>query len=98
MNLSVTYDTNFIRIFRLPTEYPKGFCFGGGYPVQMQLVDWFNPLPPLAFDSKPRTLKIEHREEIVDKLREFIREKPYFKDYPDHKFLAITDYGEAFIV
>ncbi len=39
----VTDMTNFMRIFRLPLQYPKGFCFGGGYSVEMQLVDWFNP-------------------------------------------------------
>jgi hypothetical protein len=49
MKLIITEATNFLRVFRLPNNFPSGYCFGGGYPVTMQLVDWFNAFPQEDF-------------------------------------------------
>ena len=28
--MKINADQNFIRIFEIPEEYPRGFCFGDG--------------------------------------------------------------------
>jgi len=88
--LKITYEENFIRIFRLPKEYPSDFCFGGGHPVAMQLVDWFNPIGP---NEIPEDIDLE---EIRKKIREFVKGKVYY--WPRYKYLAITDYEDAFLI
>lgn len=80
---------NFMRIFRLPTDFPSDYCFSGGHPVEFQLVDWFNPIEP---DTLKKVDLSKHREMI----REFVRGKVYFD--PSVKYLAIADYGDAFLI
>ncbi len=41
MKYKVTEATNFLRVFCLPDEYPSEYCFGGGHPVEIKLIDWF---------------------------------------------------------
>lgn len=84
-----TYENNFGRVFELPESYPSGFCFGGGRPVQMQMVDWFNPWPldPMN-DKSPDTW-----EEVVAILRPFLMGKKYVK--PGRRYILITDFGES---
>ena len=84
----ITSENNFIRIFRLPELLPPGFyCFGGGKKVVFWIVDWFSLDPDLL-------IKTEERRR--DTIREFIKGKVYYD--PNSKFLAITDYGEAFLI
>lgn len=98
---TITEMNNFCRILRLPTSYPEDYCFGGGHPVQCQLVDWFNPIPPkdgCSFDDYPRTIEADEMETIRGMLRDFIREKVYVTSYPTRKFILVADYGDAFLV
>jgi hypothetical protein len=89
--------TNFLRVFRLPKTYPEGFCFGGGYPVTMQLVDWFNPFPTNEiYGNKIKRIEGEEYENHIEMLKDFIKGKNYF----DNKstYLAIADYGDSFVI
>ncbi len=55
MNYQVNGFNNFCRVFQLPVEYPKGYCFGGGLSTTFVMVDWFNPvseLPRWAISEK----------------------------------------------
>ena len=36
--------------------------------------------------------------EIRQRLRDFIKDKVYVKSHPNHKFIMVTDYGDAFMV
>ena len=86
----ITSENNFIRVFRLPELFPPDFyCFGGGKEVGFWLVDWFNPVP----DAMIENFNTEKHREMI---REFIKGKIYYD--PNYKFLAITDYGEAFLI
>ena len=82
---------NFCRVFELPSEYPRGFCFGGGKPVNFQMVDWFNPIPTEDLHSGKDTTWIEY--EV--KLREFLKDKIYVKS--GRKYILITNFNESFI-
>ena len=84
----ITSENNFIRIFRLPEVLPSDFCFDGGQAVTFWLVDWFS----LDTDTLSKT-SIEMIEEVI---RKFVKGKIYY--HPNFKFLAITDYGEAFLI
>jgi hypothetical protein len=95
----ITEETNFMRVFRLPLEYSRGFCFGGGYSVEIQLVDWFKPFEPQDFwYHKQKELTQDEMETHRNLIRDFIKPKVYVKNFPGHQFLAITDYGDAFII
>ena len=97
MKFTVTADTNFIRIFQMPQEFPSDFCFQGGHDVNFNLVDWFNPIDQMSFwGGKEIVLQGEYLEEKRDKIARFIKTKKYF----DHnfKYLAMTDYGDVFII
>lgn len=99
MKVIVNDINNFCRVFQLPSEFPEGFCFGGGLPTTFQMVDWFNPIP--AFDDEfnfllPKTLEGAELEASREMLKDFIRGKGYFN--PLATFLIITDYGDAFLV
>ena len=39
-----------VQVFKLPIEVKKGFCFNGGIPVEITLVDFFR-LGDIGFDS-----------------------------------------------
>ena len=53
----ITGKNNFCRVFELPNEYPKGFCFGGGHQVLFLIVDWFNPVNPMDMPAFGGTIK-----------------------------------------
>jgi hypothetical protein len=90
--IKITKATNFVRVFRLPDEYPSGYCFDGERPVKMQMVDWFNPsMAGREYDFGGA----EHQKHIAE-LRNFIRGKGYFD--PSHTYLLLTDYGDAIVV
>lgn len=83
-----TEMTNFCRVFELPDTFPGGFCFNGGHPVTMMMVDWFNPWPTENFKLKDTTW-----DEVVKILRPWLKERCYVK--PGKKYLLITDFGES---
>ncbi len=101
MKFTITEINNFCRILRLPNTYPGDYCFGEGYQVQCQLVDWFNPIPPKegkSFDEYPRIIEEDEMEQIRQRLRNFIKEKCYVRSHLGHKFILVADYGDAFMV
>ncbi len=73
-------------VFRLPKTLPNGFCFGGGYAVNFQMVDWFEVAP------HPMT----GQEMTPDVIRGFIREKRYYN--PGDNYLVLVRDGTVFIV
>ena len=84
-----TQETNFGRVFELPDSYPHGYCFGGGKPIQMLMVDWFNPWPDsLMVENPPETWA-----EVVEMLRPWLMQKRYVK--PGRRYLLVTDFGEC---
>ena len=93
----VTYDRNFIRIIKLPERYPEDYCFGGGHDFIVRIIDWFNPHDQLKLANEGNFILegeklFEHREEI----REFIKEKSWY--LPEHDYLALTSYGDIFLI
>lgn len=92
--MKITVKTNFMRIFELPIEYPRGFCHSGGKPVVFVMVDWFNPYPEPHL--LPKRLSLEEAETLRNEIRDFIRSKNYF--VKGHQYLVVTDYGDAFII
>jgi hypothetical protein len=84
-------DHNFGRVFELPDHYPEGFCFGGGKPVQMLMVDWFNPWPNSPFDER----EFNTWAEVVTELRPWLAKKIYVK--PGKRYILITDFGESLV-
>jgi len=104
----VTGWTNFCRVFELPDEkeYPKGYCFGGGIPVQMIMVDWFNPVEGVGqpgvskevwiekfknLDGMERTITMK---ELKESLKPFLLKKNYVK--MGKKYLVLCNFGAAF--
>ena len=99
MKFMITAATNFIRIFCLPDIFPEGYCFQGGYPVNIQLIDWFNPFDVQKFwntDAQEFESTDEQYQNHIDDLRKFIKEKCYFDN--KYTYLAITDYGDSFTI
>ena len=96
MKFELTHHNNFLRVFQLPTSYPDEFCFGGGLNITFKMVDWFNPLATLDFYETPKILEGEELEDLRRLLKNFISKKLYI--VPGHKYLAITDYGDSFII
>lgn len=97
MPFHITERNNFIRIFRIPNEFPSDFCFGGGHPVNFQLLDWFNPIPQEDLGSdKIKTLTEEEMQKHREAIREFIKVKNYYD--PEFKFLALSDYSDVFLI
>ncbi len=92
--LKITEATNFLRLFILPSNYPGGYCFDGPKPVVFRMVDWFNPFGGGSVVSKELTL--EELKEKQNETREFISSKKYFDT--SNVYLAVTDYGDAFII
>lgn len=99
MKFKITYATNFMRIFWLPNEFPSGFCFGGGFPVAIRIVDWFNPFDQQDFwGDKTKEFDAADEEYLkhIEGLKIFIKEKRYFDSH--YTYMALTDYGDAFII
>jgi hypothetical protein len=93
----VNANQNFIRIFRLPEVYPEGYCFAGGHEVTFKLIDWFYPLDQTGFyNNQDVLLDGDMIEEHHVKIREFIKGKIYYNS--QYAYLAITDYGDAFLI
>lgn len=99
MKYTITYATNFLRVFRVPDDFPSDYCFAGGHPVKFVMVDWFNAFSEHDFwNNQIKTFDetdvqyLEH----VESLREYIKGKTYFK--PDHTFMVLTDYGDVFVI
>ena len=85
-----TEETNFCRVFELPVTFPKDFCFKGGIPVTMDMVDWFNPWPNENFKLLNTTWP-----EVAERLRPWLNEKCYVK--PGRTYVLITDFGEVML-
>lgn len=81
------YSKNFCRVFELPDSYPEGYCFGGGKPVTMLMVDWFNPWP-----DNP---ELETWEDVAKLLLPFLQKKTYVK--PNKRYILITDFGASLV-
>jgi len=84
-----TQDNNFCRVYELPDRYPEGYCFNGGLPVVMKMVDWFNPWPPSTIGGG------SWEDDVVPMLKEFLRDKNYVK--PGKKYLLVTDFDKSFV-
>ena len=103
MKYKVDGWNNFCRVFLLPEEYPNDYCFGGGHPVNFQMVDWFNPVPDI---SQPAVTKEVWREKVgeieikdvsIEELHEsivpWLREKQYV--VPGREYLVLCDFGAS---
>lgn len=100
MKFRITDATNFMRIFCLPNTFPSNYCFQGGYPVQIRLVDWFNPFDQRDFwgdKIKEFDSTDESYQKHIDGLRNFIKEKGYCLK-TEFTYMAVTDYGDSFII
>lgn len=86
-----TDETNFCRVFVLPSEFPNQYCFGGGVLVGMRMVDWFNPWPK---ELSTGELVDKKWEEVKSELTEWLLRKVYIR--PGVQYLVLTDFGEAF--
>jgi hypothetical protein len=91
MDFQVRQDNNFCRVFKLPKEYPSGYCFAGGNPVEFLLVDWFNPVPDITED---RFIDGAEVDELIEGLQMFIAQKKYWNQKDD--FVVICDFGLSF--
>ena len=99
MEYEITGATNFLRVFRLPQEFPSEYCFGGGHPATFVLVDWFNAFPPTDFwEEKVKKFNSSDSEytKRIEELKNFIKGKKYF--VPIHTYMVLTDYGDVFLV
>jgi len=96
---------NFCRVFEMPVEYPTGFCFGGGKPVNFQMVDWFEPVSGLPQPAVSKKIwednvgeietKIITIAELMEKLIPFLSDKSYVQ--AGRKYLVITNFDASFI-
>lgn len=82
------YALNFCRVFELPDQYPEGFCFGGGKPVTMLMVDWF-------FNPWPDNPDLKTWDDVVKVLKPFLQSKTYVK--PGKRYVLITDFGTSLV-
>jgi len=82
---------NFCRIFELPEEYPKGYCFGGGHAVVFKMVDWFYPIPQEDIDNNV----VKPWEEYVVLLKDFLKDKNYVQS--GRQYILITSFGESML-
>ena len=89
MKYQVDGWNNFCRVFELPEDYPEGFCFCGGFPVNFQMVDWFNPVSDIGHPAVSKDVwreefgEIEVKEITLDELRDnlfpWLIKKQYIK-------------------
>lgn len=101
MKYNVDGWNNFCRVFELPDEYPNDFCFGGGQPVNFQMVDWFNPVPDIGQPAVSKEVwrkevgEIEVKEVTLHWLHEnllpWLSEKQYVR--PRKEYLILFDFG-----
>lgn len=106
-NCTVTHDNNFIRVFEVPKELPKGFCHGGGLPVGVKMVDWFQPIPVgvsipnwecpiLDYNVGEFQMTLDSVMKVRQFIGDFIRQKLYFKN--SCFYICVTRYGDTFTV
>lgn len=104
MKYQVDAWNNFCRVFKLPKEYPKSYCFGGGKPVTMVMQDWFCPVQnmPQAAVSKEvyekevgpiKTIEVDG-DELAEMISSWLQKKEYVE--PDKSYLVICNFGLAF--
>jgi len=84
--MKVQTEDNFCRVFELPEKYPSDYCFQGGHPVTIKMIDWFNPVQP------GNEWSVETGESLCD----FVLRKGYIK--PGRKYLILTDFNIALVV
>ena len=104
MHYKVDGWNNFCRVFELPEEFPSDFCFGGGVPVNFQMVDWFNPVPGIGQPAVSKEVwrkevgEIEVKnisiEDLIDSLLPWLRDKKYIQ--PGKEYLILFDFGASF--
>jgi len=97
--MKITYATNFLRVFKLPDEFPSDYCFGNlEHPITIKMVDWFNAISQLDFQKVETVIEQTEAEykEWVGTIKDFIKEKKYFN--PLFTYMVMTDYGAVFIV
>lgn len=56
----------FYHVFRLPPAFPSEYCFGGGVPVNFQMVDWFGA--PAGTSREQTTAFIRTKQYAVGRL------------------------------
>ena len=93
---------NFCRVFEMPEEFPESHCFGGGVPVNFQMVDWFNPVEGIGQPAIPQDVWIEKfgnldgmekevsMKELNEKVIDFLQRKQYIKRL--RKYMIIYDF------
>lgn len=101
MDYTVDGWNNFCRVFEIPNTFPSGYCFGGGHPIEFQLVDWFNPVDGIGNAAVSKEVwrekvgEIEIKTISLDKLYEtlipFLTEKKYVK--PGREYIILCDFG-----
>lgn len=96
MKLRLTKATDFLRIFRLPTEFPTEYCFGGGHPVEFQLIDWFNVAGGPLDLGKEFSRGDPDYERYIKELSDYMREKKWFD--PSYTYMVLTDFGDVFLI
>lgn len=47
----------FYHVFRMPDAFPHEYCFGGGVPVNFQMVDWMGAPEGLSRDDMTGFIK-----------------------------------------
>ena len=110
MDYKVNGFNNLCRVFEIPKEFPKGYCFGGGLPVIFLEVDWFWPVPgvtPIAVSQEIYNEKIAkgevdpeyntatvNDEMLKETLINFLKQKNYIKS--NTKYLVLCEFGLDF--
>ena len=92
---TISSEENFLRVFEMPSTYPEGFCFVGGKPCELIMVDWFNAWNPDEFKPDKFTVK-RWQEEMKPQIIDFVKRKNYIK--PGRKYLVVTNFDESFIL
>jgi hypothetical protein len=103
MKYKVDGWNNFCRVFELPKSYPSGFCFDGGKPVNILMVDWFNPVCDIpqpavskeVWKDKVGEIKVTEidLDELENTLIPFLKNKQYVKS--GRTYLVLYDFGGA---
>lgn len=101
MKYQVDGWNNFCRIFELPDQYPEKYCFSGGHPVTMVMVDWFNPVPEVPIAAVTKEVWEKEVGEIVpfeldhdnfcNAILPFLQGKQYIKE--EHNYLLLCNFG-----
>lgn len=106
MKYTIDMWNNFVRVFILPEQYPKGFLFDGAKPVVFEMIDWFqlSEIQGVPSISKQEWIEkygsIETIERTEDELRQllepFITQKPYYEN--SKEYLIICRFGFSLMI